>query len=313
MLTQNCLTKPIVNLLQPRLPDLADAEIAPGRKGWRYVVALVVCLAFYFPVTFVTLGPVEKILESLFTDPKGSETVTGLFPIVWRTLLAWVGIGICLLWVLRLRVAVLWRHTLANLPAAFAVFGLFIVLMFLWDVGVAVATSSGFNVNVEAFGTERFAQTVVFFLAACLLVPLHALAEEVMYRAFPLRGIHAMSKQIWLAIGVSTVLFWLNHGVQHPVYWLAVGALLGVLAVRTKTVIYTWAVHAAFNFYNAEIISNATVEYNPALLFRDAPPDRTLMLAGSVVCVALVTILVERQLRAKTNLPQNVESTLTDA
>jgi|GEM_PF-2634571 len=263
------------------------------RQSWRYLIALLLCLPFYFLVAMLTLQPVQRSLMPMFSGAVQQEVFTALFPIVWRTLIAYAGIVLSIGFILRISFAPLVRHLRQSLGAFTSVFLVFILLLLLWDFLLAAFTDTSLVVNTKAWSDANFSITLAFLLIGLILIPLHALTEEVIYRALPLRGFSLMFRREWLAVALSALLFWLNHGGAHFLYWIPVGVMLGFLALHTRTIAYTWGIHAAFNFYNAEIINTLKGnDYTPALLLRMGKVPTELQLGGSLLGLVIVCILI---------------------
>jgi len=263
------------------------------RQSWRYLIALLLCLPFYFLVAMLTLQPVQRSLMPMFSGAVQQEVFTALFPIVWRTLIAYAGIVLSIGFILRISFAPLVRHLRQSLGSFPLVFLVFILLLLLWDFLLAAFTDTSLVVNTKAWSDANFSITLAFLLIGLILIPLHALTEEVIYRALPLRGFSLMFRREWLAVALSALLFWLNHGGAHFLYWIPVGVMLGFLALHTRTIAYTWAIHAAFNFYNAEIINTLKGnDYTPALLLRMGKVPTELQLGGSLLGLVIVCILI---------------------
>lgn len=263
------------------------------RKSWRYLLSLLVCLLFYFLVAMLTLQPVQRFLTPMFSGTMQEELFSALFPILWRTLVAYAGIFLSLGFILRISFAPLTRHLRQSFGSFISVALAFMLLLLLWDVVVAAFTDTSLALNTKAWSDANFSITLAFLLIGILLIPLHALTEEIIYRAIPLRGFSLMFRREWLAVALSALLFWLNHGGAHFLYWIPVGIMLGFLAFYTRTIVYTWAIHTAFNFYNAEIMNTLKdSDYTPALLLRMGKVPTELQLGGSLLGLVVVCILI---------------------
>lgn len=131
---------------------------------------------------------------------------------------------------------------------------------------------------------ENLFQAIIFGVTVMLVAPV---VEEPMFRGFVLRGWQSVGS--WAAILVTGVLFGLLHGqlAQLPALTL-VGILLGIIVLRSGSIIPGLILHGVFNALGFFSLINAT--------WITSIPDTTVLLVSTVV-LPLFIILLMRLMR----------------
>jgi sodium transport system permease protein len=94
-----------------------------------------------------------------------------------------------------------------------------------------------------------------------------AIIEELAYRGFILSGLESLRNR-WQAILITSVLFGLAHfAIQQAIITFAVGMILGVIAIETRSLIPCFLYHATHNSITVLLprVDATTVEGSPVL------------------------------------------------
>jgi membrane protease YdiL (CAAX protease family) len=149
--------------------------------------------------------------------------------------------------------------------------------------------------------------TAVTVVVVLLTTPLQAAGEEYLFRGYLLQAFGALSRNRWVAIGLTATLFALAHGTQNfPLFFdrLAFGLIAGWLVTRTGGLEAGIALHVVNNF----------LAYGLALAYGDLTATLTVSEVGwsnivlTVTQSAVYTLLVvwlarRRGLRTRTAPP----------
>lgn len=206
-----------------------------------FMVVPVVLTAFVYGIGWLARGRQGSYAAyasraARFENPEGMLGAhLGLASLILVTfvLLRW-GVGLAPRWVCSVQPGMRWRYLLLALVASLA-----IIATVLW---VSQLRTAGAPHPQPSFG---------WFLTVILLTtPLQAAGEEFFFRGFLLPVIGSVSRQPWIGIVVSALLFALVHGTQDlPLFCdrLAFGLLAGWLVVATGGLEAAIAAHVANN------------------------------------------------------------------
>ncbi|NOJ77282.1 CPBP family intramembrane glutamic endopeptidase [Myxococcus xanthus] len=145
-----------------------------------------------------------------------------------------------------------------------------------------------------------------FFVALALvlvLTPIQAAAEELLYRGWLMQGVYRLLPRPWVAVAVSSLLFWAAH-LPNPeasgtpgwsaAYYLTVGILLAWVTLRTGRLETAMGLHAGMNLCAFLVTAPATVMFRPASLIIDAQPN-SMRDVAFIALLAVGTVLVLRR------------------
>lgn len=131
------------------------------------------------------------------------------------------------------------------------------------------------------------------WLPYVLLGLLPAICEELAFRGFVLSGLRRLGSK-WWAIGLSAVFFGLAHTViQQSLTAVALGLVIGYLAVQTGTLLPCILFHLTFNALMFSTLHlPGLVERNPQLAFLIRRPEQDQILyAGPLVVVCALAAI----------------------
>ncbi|MGB0981180.1 MAG: lysostaphin resistance A-like protein [Winogradskyella sp.] len=132
-----------------------------------------------------------------------------------------------------------------------------------------------YNFNLEPF--------IYLAIIAVLLVPLQTSFEEYLFRGYLMQGIGAFSKNRWLPLIFTSVLFGLMH-IANPevekigyfimVYYIGTGFFLGIITLMDEGLELALGFHAANNLFTALLVTaNYTAFQTPSILKSVADPS----------------------------------------
>jgi membrane protease YdiL (CAAX protease family) len=157
-------------------------------------------------------------------------------------------------------------------------------------------------------GWEQFGPMMAMIM---LLVPLQAAAEEYLFRGWFLQAIGAFFRTPWYPIAVQALLFAGAHGGQAGagglLMYCVVGAVAGVLAVRTGGLEASIALHVVFNIVALGLAAAGdalTVEFGDVPLTHGAGFSLVVMAYGAVVLIKAKRRRVEAVVPASAPSPE---------
>ena len=213
-----------------------------GRPGrWRQVIgslAMVAWLALFaalvvlipFAIWYAAKGyDVNTLVDPEHITPWNLAftdiVLATLIPVAM--LLTWSLHGIPTRWLWSVVGRLRWRFLLACLGAGV------LTLLVSGAVGAFLPSSSD-----SSSSTVPFTSTVAgLFLVIVALTPFQAAGEEFMFRGYLTQALGTLSRQVWVPVVVTGLVFGLFHGLgQSPPVFLsrfAFGLMAGYLAIRT--------------------------------------------------------------------------------
>lgn len=229
---------------------------------WQPATGLVLAV-----LTFAILAPaVGKALIAavVAVDHEGSfdaafERTVQLEPVTWQgllylnTLLAWLILatwglaryvhGVSGKWLMSVRPGIRWRFFWACFALAV--------------VAIGIQLALGVVLGGEANSLDGSANTVTSSLVAMAVVvllttPLQAMGEEYFFRGYLMQAFGALTRNPWVAVVITSVLFALAHGVQNaPLFLdrLLFGLMAGYVVVRTGGLEAGIALHVWNNLF----------------------------------------------------------------
>jgi len=149
--------------------------------------------------------------------------------------------------------------------------------------------------RIEFF--HQLVQTAPYpWIPYAMLAVLPAICEELAFRGFILSGLRHLGSK-WWAIGLSAVFFGVAHGVlQQSLAAVALGIVLGYVAVQTGSLIPCALFHLTYNLVmlgSPLLLNFAGTRTGLKWLFQDAGPDKLLYQWPVVaVCSAGAAVLL---------------------
>ncbi|MFD0964155.1 CPBP family intramembrane glutamic endopeptidase [Pseudofulvibacter geojedonensis] len=252
--------------------------------GWRYVLGVLVsffigsqiigALPLFGAIAYKSVkdGKAPNItdLNSIFTMFEPNITlVLILFPFL-------VGLVLLLIWN-----KVIHKGTLTWLTTSrskidwkriFFAFG-------LWGLITVVLTVVGYKMNpsgyVWNFDAQKFA---ILAIIAIVLVPIQTSFEEYLFRGYLMQGIGLASKNKWLPLVITSVVFGLMH-IANPevekigyiimVYYIGTGFFLGILTLMDEGLELALGFHAANNLITALLVTANWTAFQTNSILKD--------------------------------------------
>lgn len=150
------------------------------------------------------------------------------------------------------------------------------------------------------------------FLVGLLLIPIQTTAEELLCRAYLLQGIG--SRNIWVGILVSSILFGLAHGFNPEIekvgfgiamiYFIGVGLFFALLTVFDKTLELPMGIHAANNIYAFLVVSYPDSVLPSPSIFMLNELNFPMMIVGWLITVVIYTLLANKIFGLRANIYQ---------
>jgi membrane protease YdiL (CAAX protease family) len=261
----------------------------------RYLLALIVCIIFYFPIAGMLMNAIDGIVKG-GTDM--NDLMNGLLPIALRTFCGIAGLLISIKLILRKPVSeMIHAGGKGHFRTFIIVCVLWLALMFGKDYAYMLITGDGLHIN--PYMKSHINIIAISTLFALMFVPIHALCEEIMYRSIPMKGFaHAINRR-WFIIIISSILFALNHGGQYGWFWIPLSILLALIVIASDNIIYTWAIHTGTNLSNALLISNPIEGGDQATTFfianKAMPIETSMQLDLAALFVFTVLLFITKK------------------
>ncbi|QDE88893.1 hypothetical protein BHS06_07855 [Myxococcus xanthus] len=125
----------------------------------------------------------------------------------------------------------------------------------------------------------------------------------VLYRGWFMQGVYRLLPRPWVAVAVSSLLFWAVH-LPNPeasgtpgwsaAYYLTVGNLLAWVTLRTGRLDAAMGLHAGMNLCAFFVTAPATVMFRPASLFIDVQPN-SMRDVAFIALLSVGTVLMLRR------------------
>lgn len=138
---------------------------------------------------------------------------------------------------------------------------------------------------------------VVLLLISLIFLPIQTSFEELFFRGYIMQGLYFFSKNIWIAVLISSVLFGLIHGMNPEVekygfwtmqtYYIAAGLFLAIITVMDDGLELALGVHAATNIFGAVFLTYEGSVLQTDSLFSTTVINPWDMLFGFILSAAL--------------------------
>ncbi|MGB0838405.1 MAG: lysostaphin resistance A-like protein [Flavobacteriaceae bacterium] len=160
----------------------------------------------------------------------------------------------------------------------------FFFALFFWGAVVVVSGLVDYMSRPEEFelifDLKKFAALAV---VALIFVPIQTSFEELMFRGYFMQALGGLSKNRWLPLIVTSVIFGLLHGANPEVtklgsiilvYYIGTGFLFGIMTLMDEGLELAMGFHAVNNVIAALFITtNWTVFQTDAILMDMAEPE----------------------------------------
>jgi membrane protease YdiL (CAAX protease family) len=251
--------------------------IEQGYKGdiglWKYIViplGFIGLIVFNYVLTVNSPINTEDAMAAMI-DQLGSTVVlvilliplvVGLFVVLGWTILVHKQ-SVVALTTSRKRID--WRRILF----AFGLWALITIVLVLVDVYVSPEDYT-FNFNLKKF--------IPLAIVAVLLIPLQTSFEEYLFRGHMMQGIGLWTKNRWIPLVVTSVLFGLMHlanpeveklGYGIMVYYIGTGFFLGILTLMDEGLELALGFHAANNLITALLVTADWTAFQTDSIYRD--------------------------------------------
>jgi membrane protease YdiL (CAAX protease family) len=138
-------------------------------------------------------------------------------------------------------------------------------------------------------------------LIAVFLLPIQTSFEELFFRGYIMQGLAYFSKNKWVAVVVSSILFGLIHGMNPEIeqygfwpmqtYYISAGLFLALITVMDDSLELALGVHAATNFFGATFLTYHGSVLQTDTLFITSEINPWAMLFGFIIsAIAFVYI-----------------------
>lgn len=289
----------------PGFGDLARL----GRNAlWRYalsfggVIGLGVALSFALFGLFVALewlAPLAFLRDPAAAREAQLATRLGAFALLMGTVILFLVPARILLPLVHRRP---WRSFLTARPRfsfrAMLVSGAVLFALLLAALALQLALAP--DTLTLSFEPRAFA---AFLALSLLLVPLQALAEEVVFRGFLLQAVGCVTKSFLLRAGLPALVFTLAHlanpELTYGTLWAAgsyalAGLYLGILALRGQGLELPLGAHIATNLFVSLVARPEVSALNTAALFIEPTPDLALSLLATALLFGVHYLVITR-------------------
>jgi hypothetical protein len=292
----------------PGFGDLAGlGRNAPWRYGLSFagVIGVGFALSFALYGLFIALDWLAPL--TVLRDPAAAREAAlaarlGAFALIMATVILFLLPARLFLPLLHRRP---WRSFVTARPrfSLRAMFSSFAVLFALLLAALALQLTLAPDTLTLSFDPAAFA---AFFALALLLVPLQALAEEVVFRGFILQAVGRVTGSFLLRAAVPALVFTLAHlanpELAYGALWAAAsyalaGLYLSILALRGGGLELPLGAHIATNLFVSLIARPEVSALNTAALFIEPAPNLPLSLAATAVVFAVHYFVIMRLAR----------------
>jgi membrane protease YdiL (CAAX protease family) len=149
----------------------------------------------------------------------------------------------------------------------------------LWSVFTVISTLVTYYFNPSDFEINfQPVPFLILFLIATLLVPIQTTVEELVFRGYLMQGFANLSRNKWLPLLATSVIFGLLH-LSNPevtklgniimVYYIGTGLLLGIMTLMDDGMELALGFHAANNLVGALLITSDWSAFQTYSIFKD--------------------------------------------
>jgi uncharacterized protein len=143
---------------------------------------------------------------------------------------------------------------------------------------------------------------IILFFIAFLFIPLQSSMEEIFFRGYLMQGISLLSKNKWIPLLITSIIFGLMHianpevkefgvGIMLPQYIL-LGLFFGVMVIMDDGLELALGVHAINNIFSALFVTHKSSALQTPAIFKTASinPGFEFITLGFAVIVFIVIV-----------------------
>ena len=133
----------------------------------------------------------------------------------------------------------------------------------------------------------KFSEFWPLLCVGCLMIPLQAAAEELIFRVYALQGLFLRTQSVLASVLLSSLMFALMH-ISNPevtelgpgilLYYFAAGCFLALITVQDDGLELALAFHVFNNLFGALVVSSSWQVFHTQALFLDSRPPGSLFL-----------------------------------
>jgi membrane protease YdiL (CAAX protease family) len=167
----------------------------------------------------------------------------------------------------------------------------------IWLVVLTLATLADFALSPKGFSVTASSATLPFAVVALAGLAVQTFAEEYVFRGYVTQGLLLLTKRPMITSLLSGLLFGSMHipnGWPQAAAAAVSGVVLAWLAIRTRSIAFTWGLHFANNsFAGIAVVSGGDVFKGAPGLFAQNTPHLQWwdMALGSLAYVLLGLVL----------------------
>ncbi len=167
----------------------------------------------------------------------------------------------------------------------------------IWLGVLALATLADFAVSPKGFSVTASPATLPFAAIALAGLAVQTFAEEYVFRGYVTQGLLLLTKRPLVTSVLSGLLFGSMHipnGWPQAASAVVSGIVLAWLAIRTRSIAFTWGLHFANNSFAGIVVVSGGDVFNgaPGLFAQNTPHLQWWDMAlGSLAYVALALVL----------------------
>lgn len=149
----------------------------------------------------------------------------------------------------------------------------------LWGGLTVVMTMVGIYLSPDDYEFNfRLVPFLTLAVIGILLIPLQTSFEEYLFRGYMLQGIGLMTKNRWMPLVITSVLFGLMHlgnpevgklGYGIMIYYVGTGFFLGILTLMDEGLELALGFHAANNLISALLLTADWTAFQTDSIYRD--------------------------------------------
>lgn len=288
---------------------MAHSYLTIAQQGknclWRYVLGI--CLIFFWAIIGGFFGGISVML--FFSDSQQRSPIA--LYIASKIPDAFFCLGIFL--------AVKWLHQRkfsTLISAAGAVSLKRLLLGFgVWSLLLAISLGVSLLLNPQAYSfTFNPSQWFLFLPLALVLTPLQTSAEEFLFRGYLLQGLSCITRQPFVLVIVTSLLFAILHfprtEIQRGAMWMALyyfawAVFMTVITLKDNRLELALGVHAATNLYGVLFVKAKDAAVATPTVWTTNPSEPKLILVLLLVLMAVFYYVFFGRRRKRPSVGQN--------
>lgn len=292
--------------------------LSSGFKGlndwWRYLVGVIIIAGFYIagsiPLTLVQLmrmnqdtsigqDELKEFEKTMDFTIFGIDKNVGFLLLISIFIFALVGLWVAVTQVHEKKIKdLITPLSQINYRKILFGFGLWMMLSLLME-GMSYFMAPDtyfFRFNVSSF--------IPLLIISLLFLPLQTSFEELFFRGYLMQGIAFFSKNKWLAILLSSILFGFVHGANPEVakygfwtmqiYYVTAGLFLAIITVWDDSLELALGVHAATNIFGATLFTYEGSVLQTDSLFKTTQINPSLMTIAFMIASVVFIIVCHK-------------------